>query len=176
MSKNGAQQKQIMEHEQEMALYQAGLSGQSPGPEDRARFLETVTDSDLTTSDDPLENLNAKDFTLSNFDEDGVDTTEIKWMSEILDLIVKARYPHPGSHIQGLTRAWAAHDSSERRQSLGLGEFAQDESYKLGTFSRAKRGEGGMQQETASKSVSETHAVRDSSRSSSDGLLGRWRS
>lgn len=165
-----------MEHEEDMALLQGGLSGQSLGPEDRARFLQTALESELETSEASLENLNAKDFAMSNFDEEGIETTEIKWMSEILDLITKARYPHPGSEIQGLARAWAAQDTSERRQSLGLDEFAQDESYKLGTFSRAKRGEGGMQQETASKSVSETHAVRDGERSSGNGLLGRWRS
>lgn len=164
-----------MAHEETMALHQAGLSQPSRSPQDRARFMETVTESELESSDDALENLSAKDFPLSNFDDEDVDTTEFKWMSEILDLFVKSRYPHPGSGLQGLSRAWAAQDSSERRQSLGLDEFAIDESYKLGAFSRAKRGEDGFQQETASKSVNETHAVRDSNGSSSGGLLSRFR-
>lgn len=165
-----------MAHEETMALQQHGLSEASAGaPRDRSRFVETVLESELEASDDSLANLNAKDFPLAKFDDEEIDTTEFKWMAEILDMVVKARYPHPGSCLQGLTRAWAAQDSSERRQALGLDEFAQDESFKLGAFSRAKRGEGGFQQDTASKSVNETHAVRDSNSSSSGGLLGRWR-
>lgn len=175
MSSNG-QQEEIMAHEETMALHQAGLSQSGPSPRDQARFIESVIESELDVTDDALANLRAKDFPLSNFDDEDVDTTEFKWMSEILDLFVKSRYPHSGSGLQGLSRAWAAQDSSERRGALELGQYAKDESYKMGTYSRAKRGEDGMQQETASKSVSETHAVRDDSGSSSGGLWGRWRS
>ena len=165
-----------MGREETMALHQHGLAESAGGPKDRARFIESVLDSELEASDDSLSNLSAKDFPLAKFDDDEVDTTEFKWMSEILDMVVKARHPHPGSHLQGLTRAWGAQETSERRQALGLDEFAVDESFKLGAFSRAKRGEGGFQQDTASKSVNETHAVRDSNGSSSSGLLARWRS
>lgn len=164
-----------MDHEEEMALIQGGLSQPSRTPQDRARLIETVLDSDLEASDGALDNLNAKDFPLGNYDDEEVDTTEFKWMSEILDLFVKARYPHPGSGLQGLSRAWAAQDTSERRQALGLDEFAQDEAFKMGTYSRAKRGEGMAQQETSAKQVTETHAVRDDSSSSNGGLLGRFR-
>ena len=175
MSQNGHEE-EIMAHEETMTLHQAGLSQPSPGPQDRARLIETVIESELDVSDDALMNLRAKDFPLGNFDDEEVDTTEFKWMAEILDLFTKSRYPHPDSGLQGLSRAWAAQDSSERRQALGLDEFAKDESFKMGAFSRAKRGEDGFQQETASKSVNETHAVRDSNGSSGNGLLSRFRS
>jgi len=164
-----------MAHEENMTLHQAGLNQRSASPRDRARLLETVIESDLDASDDALMNLSAKDFPLGNYDDEEVDTTEFKWMSEILDMFIKARYPHPGSGLQGLSRAWAAQDPSERRQPLALDEFAKDESYKMGVYSRAKRGEDMAQQETSAKQVTETHAVRDDNGSSSGGLLGRFR-
>lgn len=165
----------MMAHEESMQLHQAGLQQPSRTPKDRARLLETVIESDLDSTDAALANLRAKDFPLSNFDEE-TDTVEFKWMQEILDMFVKARYPHPGSGLQGLSRAWAASDSSDRRESLGLDEFAKDESFKLGTYSRAKRGEGMAQQETSAKQVTETHAVRENGSSNKGGILGRWRS
>lgn len=169
----GREREALMAHEEAMQLHQAGLNRQGQDPQDRARLLDTVIESELDVTDDALANLRAKDFPLSNFDEE-TDTVEFKWMQEILDLFVKARYPHPGSGLQGLSRAWARGDSSDRLSALELDEFAKDESYKLGTFSRAKRGEEMAQQETSAKQVTETHAVReDSSSSRSGGLLGR---
>lgn len=159
-----------------MQLHEAGLARSDRDPGDRARLIDTVIESELDASDDALLNLRAKDFPLSNFDDEEIDTTEFKWMSEILDMFVKARHPHPGSGLQGLSRAWATQDGSDRLEALGLDEFAKDESFKMGTYSRAKRGEDMAQQETSAKSVQETHAVRDDNSSSNSGLLGRWRS
>lgn len=167
-------QDELMAHEEAMQLHQAGLQRHGVGPGDRARLLDTVIESDLETTDEALANLRAKDFPLSNFDEE-VDTTEFKWVQEILDMFVKARYPHPESGLQGLSRAWATGDTSDRRQAIDLDEFAKDEAYKLGTYSRAKRGEGMAQQETSAKQVTETHAVSDNRGSSKGGLLGRWK-
>lgn len=169
-------QEALMAHEEAMQLHQAGLRQSDQKPKDRARLLETVIESELDVTDDSLSNLRAKDFPLSNFEEE-IDTTEFKWIQEILDMFVKARRPHPGSGLQGLSRAWAAGDAHERTESLDLDQFAKDESFKLGTFSRAKRGEGMAQQETSAKQVTETHAVRENGGSSSrGGILGRWRS
>jgi len=167
----------MMAHEEAMQLHQAGLAQTGRDPGDRARLLDTVIESELDTSDDALSNLRAKDFPLSNFDED-TDTIEFKWMSEILDLFAKARYPHQDSGLTGLSRAWASGDASDRKQPLGLDDVAKDESYKLGVYSRAKRGEDMAQQETSAKQVTETHAVREDNGGSSGGggLLGRWRS
>lgn len=176
MSRRNGDREALMAHEEAMQLHQAGLQRPERTPEDRARLLDTVIESELQATDQALANLRAKDFPLSNFDEE-VDTTEFKWMQEILDLFVKARYPHPGSGLQGLAREWATGDRGDRLQALELDEFAKDESYKLGTYSRAKRGEDMAQQETSAKQVTETHAVRENSGSSrSGGLLGRWRS
>lgn len=170
-------QEAILAHEQEMQLHKAGMQGLSRAPDrkERARILETVIESELESTDGSLSNLRAKDFPLANYDETG-DTTEFKWMAEILDIFSKARYPHPESGLQGLSRAWAAGDSRERRQALTLDEFAKDEAFKLGTYSRAKRGEDMAQQETSAKQVTETHAVREGGGSSKGGILGRWRS
>lgn len=171
---NGQSPEEIMAHEEAMQLHQAGLSKRGRDPQDRARLIDTVIESELEVSDDALANLRAKDFPLSNFDEE-IDTVEFKWMQEILDMFNKAEYPHPGSGLQGLSRAWAAGDAAERNQALGLDEYVKDEAFKLGTFSRAKRGEDMAQQETSAKQVTETHAVREDGNSSSGGLLGRWR-
>lgn len=171
---NGQSPEEIMAHEEAMQLHQAGLSKRDRDPQDRARLIDTVIESELEVSDDALSNLRAKDFPLSNFDEE-IDTVEFKWMQEILDMFAKAQYPHPGSGLQGLSRAWAAGDSAAREQSLALDEFAMDEAFKLGTFSRAKRGEDMAQQETSAKQVTETHAVREDTGSSSGGILGRLR-
>lgn len=174
-----AQQQEAMEHDELMALHQANArqAQQGPSPADQARLIDKVVDSELETNDPGLSNLRAKDFPLSNYDEE-VDTVEFKWLQEILNIFSKARHPHPRSGLQGLSRAWAAGDSSNRLESLSPEEFAQDEAYMLGTYSRAKRGEGMAQQETSAKQVTESHAIREGSTSSSGkgGLLGRWRS
>jgi hypothetical protein len=166
------QQEALMEHEEAMQLHKANLQGTSRDKNgDRARLLDTVIESDLEATDDALANLRAKDFPLSNFDE-GEDTVEFKWMQEILDIFTKARYPHPDSGLQGLARAWATGNMRNRRQALRLDEFAKDESFKLGTYSRAKRGEDMAQQETSAKQVTETHAVRENGSSSNGGIRG----
>lgn len=173
------QQEKAMEHEELMALHDANTrqSQTGPTPADQARLLEQTVETDLETDDPGLENLSAKDFPLSNYEEE-VDTVEFKWQQEIMNLFSKARHPHPGSGLQGLSRAWAAGNSSDRLESLSPEELAQDEGYLLGTFSRAKRGEGMAQQETTAKSINESHAIRDgnSSTSSGGGIIGRWRS
>lgn len=169
----------VMAHEAVLQTQRAALqAGQNSHttPKDRARLLETVIETELVATDDALDNLKAKDFPLSNFDEE-TDTIEFKWMQEILDIFVKARYPHPRSGLTGLARAWATGDRSDRRHPLGLDEFAQDETYKLGTYSRSKRGEGMAQQETSAKQVTETHAVHDNGQTSKGGIMARlpWR-
>lgn len=177
MSKQQEKQQQaLMEHEEAMQLHKANLQGSHRKENgDRARLLDTVIESELEVTDSALSNLRAKDFPLSNFDE-RADTVEFKWMQEILDIFAKARYPHPESGLQGLARAWATGEMRNRKHALELDEFAKDESYKMGTFSRAKRGEEGFQQETNAKQVTETHAVRENGSSSGGGILGRFRS
>lgn len=172
------QQERAIEHEELMALHKANARQAQRGPDraDQARLLDKVTESELETSDVGLENLKAKDFPLSNYDE-GDDTIEFKWLQEILNIFSKARHPHPRSGLQGLARAWASGDPGDRLEALGLDELARDEAYLLGTYSRAKRGEGMAQQETSAKQVTESHAIReDGSRSGKGGLIGRAKS
>lgn len=166
-----------MEHEEIMALHEGNERRARNGVDrhGQSRVLETVLESELETDDEGLSNLNAQDFALSNYDE-GVDTIEFKWVQEILNLFSKARYPHARSGLQGLSRAWAAGDTSDRLEALGPAELTQDESYLLGSYSRAKRGEEMAQQETSAKQVTESHAIREDGESSGGGgLLGRWR-
>lgn len=171
------QQDRAADHDIEMMLHEANerQARSGPGPGDQARLLETVIKSDLETDDAGLVNLVARDFPLSNYEE-GVDTVEFKWLQEILNVISKARRPHSRSGLQGLSRAWAAGDTADRLEALGLDEMARDEAYMLGTFSRATRGEGMAQQENAAKQVTESHAIReDGSSGGGGGIRGRWR-
>jgi len=171
-------QREAMKHDTSMQLHQANQQQalRGPSPEGQARLLDKMVDSELESTDESLSNLRAKDFPLSNYDDEGVDTTEFKWMQEIMHILSKARHPHPGSGLQGLSRAWAMNDTSERRQALGLDEVASDEAYLLGTFSRAKRGEDMAQQETSAKQVTESRAIHEEGGSSGGGgILGRWR-
>lgn len=173
---NPRDREEAMGHEEAMVLHEANArqARHGPTPADQARLLDKVVESDLETDDAGLDNLRAKDFPLSNYDEEA-DTTEFKWLQEILNIFSKARHPHPRSCLQGLSRAWAAGDPGDRLQALGLDEFARDEAYLMGTYSRAKRGEEMAQQETSAKQVTESHAIREDSGSSKGGLLGRWR-
>lgn len=173
-----SQQERAIEHEEVMALHQANArqASRGPSPADQARLLDKVVESELETKDPGLGNLRAKDFPLGNYEEE-IDTVEFKWLQEIINIFSKARYPHPRSGLQGLSRAWASGDSSDRLEALGPEELAQDEAYMLGTFSRAKRGEDMAQQETSAKQVTESHAIREGGNSSSSGggILGRIR-
>ena len=170
------QQEKAMEHEVEMALHEgnARRARHAPGPGDQARLLDTVLESGLETDDDGLANLNAQDFPLSNYEE-GIGTVEFKFLQEIVYIFSKARYPHPRSGMAGLSRAWAAGDAGDRLRPLGLDEFARDEAYLMGTYSRAMRGEGMAQQETTGKMISESHAYHDDASSSGGGLRERYR-
>jgi len=170
-------QEEVMEHDEFMALHQNNNQNSAPSPSEQAHLIDNVVESELETDDKGLENLSAKDFPLSNYDDE-VDTVEFKWLQEILNMFSKARHPHPDSALQGLARAWAVGDSDERLEALGPDDVARDESYLMGTYSRAKRGEGMAQQETSAKQVQESHAIRHGSGSSSSGggLLGRFRS
>lgn len=170
------QQEEVLSHNEAMLLHEANTKRRSdPDRVGQARVLETVLESDLETSDDGITNLNARDFALSNYDPE-TDTTEFKWLQEILNIFSKARYPHPRSGLTGLSRAWAAGDAGDRLQPLGLDELARDEAYLMGTFSRAKRGENMKQQETSAKQVQETHAISDrNSSSGGGGIRGRIR-
>lgn len=173
----GQQQERAIEHEEVMALHKANARQASQGksPADQARLIDKVVESELETNDRALENLRAKDFPLSNYDE-GDDTIEFKWLQDLLNTLSKARYPHPQSCLQGLSRAWAAGDTTNRLQALELDEFAQDEAFLLGTYSRAKRGEDMAQQETSAKQVTESHAIRENGSSGKGGgLIGRFR-
>lgn len=171
------QQEEAMAHQEIMALHQNNdhQARHAPSPSEQAHLIDNVVESELTTDDEGLQNLRAKDFPLSNYDDE-VDTVEFKWVQEILNLLSKARHPHPGSGLQGLARAWATGDPDERLEALDPDEFARDEAFLMGTYSRAKRGEGMAQQETSAKQVQESHAIRhDSGSSSGGGLLGRFR-
>lgn len=176
-SQQQQQQQDAMDHEEVMALHRANADQARHGqdPEGQARLLDKVVESELETDDDGLTNLRAKDFPLSNYDEEA-DATEFKWVQEILQIFSKARHPHPQSGLQGLARAWATGDTANRLEALALDELARDEAYLLGTYSRAKRGEEMAQQETSAKQVTESHAIKESGDSSSSGggLLG-WR-
>lgn len=178
---NGQQQQsqeEAMAHEVEMAMHEdnARRGQNGPSPSEQAHLIDNVVESELTTGDKGLENLAAKDFPLSNYDDE-VDTVEFKWIQEILNLFSKARHPHAGSCLQGLARAWAVGDSDARLEALEPDEVARDEAYLMGTYSRATRGEGMAQQETSAKQVQESHAIRhDSGSSGGGGLLGRFRS
>lgn len=176
MSKQNGQ-REAMQHDAEMQLHQANQKQalRGPNPAEQGRLLDKMVESELESTSDALSNLRAKDFPLGNYDEEGIDTTEFKWMQEIMQILSKARHPHPGSGLQGLSRAWAMNESTERLHSLGLDEVATDEAYLLGTFSRAKRGEDMAQQETSAKQVTESRAIHeDSGSSGGGGLLGRF--
>lgn len=179
MSSRGQQRQrdEAREHDEFMALHKGGMqrAQDGPTPADQARLIDKVTESDLETGDAGLENLKAKDFTLANYDGE-VDTHEFKFLQEIQNVFSKARYPHPKSGLTGLSRAWAAGDSSARLEPMALDEYARDESYLMGTFSRATRGEGMKQQETAAKQVTESRAIREGTSSGDGGgLIGRFR-
>lgn len=174
----GQERQEAMGHDELMALHRANAkqARHGPSPADQARLLDKVVDSELETNDTGLSNLSAKDFPLSNYDE-GVDSVEFKWVQEILNIFSKSRHPHSRSCLQGLSRAWASGDPGDRLRALELDEYAQDEAYLLGTYSRAKRGEEMAQQETSAKQVTESHAIReDESSSGGGGLIGRFRS
>lgn len=172
---NGRQE--AREHDEVMELHRANQQRAQQGrdPADQARLIDKMIDSELDVPISELDNLSAKDFPLGNYDDDGVDTTEFKWMQEIMVLFVRGPHPHPGSGLQGLSRAWATGESNNRKEALSLSEQAEIESYILGTFSRAKRGEDMAQQETSAKQVHESHAIReDSSSSGGGGILGKF--
>lgn len=173
------QRERAMAHDELMALHKANshLADGEPDFEERARLLESVTETELETGDESLENLVAKDFPLSFYTEaESGDVTEYRWMIEIIQMFTNARYPHPKSGLQGLARAWAAGDPADRLEAKELHEIARDEGYLMGSYSRATRGDDGSQQEVAAKQVTESHAVTDRKHSPDyGGLLGRFR-
>lgn len=138
--------------------------------DDRARLLEVTVDSELEPPNESLQNLRAKDFPLANYDE-LADTFELKGIQEILSLFDEVRHPHPESVLQGAVREWAFGERGENLSARDPQDLIVNESYLLGTYSRATRGEEGMQQEMSAKQTRESITVDDTSSSS-----GRLRS
>lgn len=145
-----------------------GLQGEQPG--DRARLLEVTVDSELEAPTDALRNLRAKDFPLANYDE-LADSFEVKGIQEILAVLDEARHPHPESVLQGAVREWAFDDQTESLEARTPKEAIKNESFLLGTYSRATRGEDGFQQETSAKQTRESITVDEG-----DDTSGRLRS
>jgi len=143
------------------------MEGEQPG--DRARLLELAVDSDLDAPTEALENLTAKDFPLSNYDE-LADSWEVKGVQEILSVLDEARHPHPESVLQGAVREYAFDDENESLQARSPEEAIVNESFLLGTYSRFTRGEEGFQQETSAKQTREAITV-DQDKDSTGGRL-----
>jgi len=176
MAEQNGTQEEALRHDADLRLHEANQrqARRGPDPAQQARLLDKMVESELEVPVDALENLGAKDFPLSNYDDEGVDTTEFKWLQEIMRLFALGRYPHPGSGLQELSRAWATGDTNNRQEALGLDEQAEVEAFITGTFSRAKRGEDMAQQETSAKQVTESHAIHEDSGSGErGGLLGK---
>lgn len=174
MSKsNGQDPKQ---DQQELAMHQEGMRAmQEMSRKERARLLEATVESELEATSDGLDNLKAKDFPLANYDDEA-DVHEFKWLQEIILEFQRAKHPHPDSVLQGPIREWAFDDPTASLEALDMDEFIQDETYFMGTFSRATRGEDGFQQETNAKQVRESYAVNEGNDGGGGGLLGRFRS
>lgn len=159
---------------QEAALQQQQLQQidqQQTG--DRARLLEVAVHSELDSPSEELENLKARDFPLSNYDEGRQDTFEFKGVQEILSLLDEVRYPHEESVLQGSVREYAFDDPGESLAARSPGEAIVNESYLLGTYSRAKRGEGGFERETNAKETREVSTVGEESQGKSGGLRNK---
>lgn len=139
--------------------------------DDRARLLEVTVDSELEAPNDALRNLRAKDFPLANYDE-LADAFEVKGIQEILALLDEVRHPHPESVLQGAVREWAFNKPGEALEARDPEEFIVNESYLLGTYSRATRGQGGFQQETSAKQTKESITVDEGG----NGKSGKLRS
>lgn len=157
---------------QRAALQQQQLQQlQGKQPDDRARLLDEAVKSELDSPSKELENLKARDFPLSNYDEGRTDTFEFKGVQEILSLLDEVRYPHEESVLQGAVREYAFDDQSESLQARTPGEAIVNESFLLGTYSRAKRGEGGFERETNAKQTHEAITVDDGQSGSKKGRL-----
>lgn len=152
-------------------FHERNLAGMGANqPDDRARLLEVTVDSDLDAPTEGLRNLSAKDFPLANYD-DLADTFEFKGIQEILALLDEVRHPHPDSVLQGAVREWAFDEPGEALQSRSTEEMIVSESYLLGTYSRATRGEDGFQQETSAKQTRESITVDEGGSASGGGGL-----
>lgn len=144
---------------QRAAIHQQNIRGmQHDEPDDRARLLEVTVDSELEAPSSSLMNLRAKDFPLANYDE-LADSFEFKGLQEIVALLDEARHPHPDSVLQGAVREWAFDQPGEALEARGPEETIVGETFLLGTYSRATRGEDGFQQETSAKQTKESITV-----------------
>lgn len=167
-------QERLVNKERDIQLHRENLRGERPNQLAGAYYINTVVESELDASSDSLDNLSAKDFPLANFDEKEIDTTEFKWLQEIFKLFDRAQYPHPRSCLTGVARQWAFDDPARAEEHLGVDEVIRDETFTLGTYSRAKRGEGMAQQESANKVTEERKSEIEGGESSGKGGIRGW--
>lgn len=167
------EQKELKQEQRRLHTHSTNLQrmdGQDPA--DRARLLEITTESELQSPTEAMQNLNAKDFPLANYDEEA-DSWEFKGMAEILDLLDEVRFPHKDSVLQGAVREWAYDDPNASLEAKNPNEYIVGESFKLGTYSRATRGEEGFQQETSAKQTRESISVDEGVSGSRGGLRSK---
>lgn len=155
------------------AVAQQGLTMDGDTPEQRARLLEMLTDTDLEPpSQRFLANLAVKDLPLANLDE--ADKHEFKWdiVENTMETFIAA-HPHDDSGVYGGFRAYVYDDPSEALEPLSRDEIQQARTFLWQVYALATRAEDMRQQEIASKQSNESIVRREGFESESGGFLSR---
>jgi hypothetical protein len=153
-----------------------GVRGGQDGEEtDKTELLEQLTDDDLTTTDDALQNLKTKDIPSANFSDE--EALEHRHYLDVVHERMLAAKPHEGQEVVGIIREWAHDDPSAGLEPPSKRDLLVDETARQGVAARVSKGKNGTLIGLALRSIRESVLRRDGSTagSSGGGILGRLR-
>jgi len=141
-------------------------------PKDKSELVEQLTDDDLVTSDDSLENVKSKAFPSGNFSEEEAQENR-HWLDVIL-IRKKVAYPHPGQDVTGILREWVHDDPEAGLSPVSKEDRLTDETFKQASAARITKGKEGSLITLVLRQIRES-VVRRGGESGGGGLLGRFR-
>lgn len=165
---------QIKEKEKADATAQNLGMPMQPGeePRDKSELVEQLTDDDLVTSDESLENVKSKAFPSGNFGE--AEAQENRHWLDVILIRKKVANPHPGQDVTGILREWVHDDPEAGLSPVSKQDRLTDETFKQASAARMTKGKEGSLITLVLRQIRES-VVRRGDDDSGGGLLGRFR-
>jgi hypothetical protein len=166
---------EIQEQQETQTDEQALMSGLERGArerereQDRVEMLDQLTDDDIDSASDVLDNLTTKDIPSGNFD--AAEANELRNYLDVVHELEKCKQPHPGQLMTGVMREVAHGDSDADRDVPTRDDVILNDTFIEMTRARISKGKDGKLLGLSLRSITESVLRRGDS--DGGGLLGK---